>query len=77
MSETTKKAFDAVEMMRSAREKISSVIAGMTPDEQNHWLHEEDLSDETLRRLMETAAQDAATSAGARQRAPGRQTESA
>ncbi|MFQ5525243.1 MAG: hypothetical protein ACE5GX_03180 [Thermoanaerobaculia bacterium] len=40
----------------------------MTPEEENRWLHEEELSDETLRRLMEAGAQDAATPAGARQR---------
>lgn len=68
MSEPIDKAFDAVELMRSVRAEISSAVAGMTPEEENRWLHEEGLSDETLRRLMERAAQGAATPAGAQQR---------
>ncbi len=60
------KRFDAVAMMRSARDKISTKIAGMTFDEEVVWLASQDLRDPLLKRLQDKIAQqqhaaDAAT----------------
>ena len=52
-----KKDFDAVEMMRSIREKLSSKIAGMTLDEELKWLALEKLDDPLLERLRMKAGQ--------------------
>jgi len=58
MSKPEKK-FDAVAMMRSARDKISSEIEGMTLEEELKWLASQELDDLFLRRLRERAAQQA------------------
>ena len=59
MSETAKK-FDAVAMMRSARDKLSAEIEGMTLAEELQWLASRKVDDPFLRRLRERAAQQAA-----------------
>ena len=51
------KTFDAVAMMRSARDKISAEIEGMTLDEELKWLASQKVDDPFLRRLRERAAQ--------------------
>lgn len=56
MSKTEKK-FDAVEMMRSARDRISANIEGMTLKEELEWLASQDISDPFLKRLRDRAAQ--------------------
>ncbi len=56
MSRTEKK-FDAVAMMRAARDKISTEIAGMTLDEELKWLASQDIQDPFLKRLRDRAAQ--------------------
>jgi hypothetical protein len=53
----TEKKFDAVAMMRSARDKISTEIEGMTLEEELRWLASQELNDPFLRRLRERAAQ--------------------
>jgi hypothetical protein len=53
----TKKKFDAVAMMRSARDKISAEIEGMTLEEELKWLASQEVADPFLRRLRERAAQ--------------------
>ena len=55
----TEKKFDAVAMMRSARDKISTEINGMTLEEELRWLASQELNDPFLRRLRERAAQQA------------------
>jgi hypothetical protein len=59
MSKTEKK-FDAVAMMRSARDKLSAEIEGMTLAEELQWLASREVDDPFLRRLRERAAQQAA-----------------
>jgi hypothetical protein len=56
MSKTEKK-FDAVALMRSARERISAEIEGMTLEEELKWLASQDLGDPFLKRLRDRAAQ--------------------
>ena len=51
------KTFDAVAMMRSARDKISTEIEGMTLDEELKWLASQKVDDPFLRRLRERATQ--------------------
>ena len=58
MSKTEKK-LDAVAMMRSARDKISAKIEGMTLEEELMWLASQELNDPFLRRLRARAAQQA------------------
>jgi hypothetical protein len=58
MSKAEKK-FDAVAMMRSARDKISAEIEGMTLEEELRWLASQEVSDPLLKRLRERAAQQA------------------
>ncbi len=58
MSKSDKK-FDAVAMMREARDKISAAIEGMTLEEELRWLASQDLQDPVLRRLRARAAQHA------------------
>jgi hypothetical protein len=53
------KSFDAVAMMRSARDRISAEIEGMTLEEELKWLASQDLHDPFLMRLRERAAQQA------------------
>ena len=55
----TEKKFDAVAMMRSARDKISTEIKGMTLEEELRWLAAQELNDPFLRRLRERAAEQA------------------
>ncbi len=59
MNESTKK-FDAVGMMRSARDKISAEIEGMTLEEELKWLASQDLQDPLLKRLRDRTVQHAA-----------------
>ena len=56
----TEKSFDAVAMMRAARDRISEAIEGMTLEEELKWLASQDLQDPFLERLRESAAQQAA-----------------
>ncbi len=58
MSRAEKK-FDAVAMMRAARDKISAEIEGMTLEEELKWLASQQLHDPFLRRLRDRAAQQA------------------
>ena len=62
---STKKAFDAVEMMRAIRDNLSAQIEGMTLEDERKWLASRDVEDPFLRRLLEKAARqgDAASSA--------------
>ena len=55
------KTFDAVEMVRAIRDELSAKIATMSVDEENRWLRSTELSDPTLRRLMELAARERRT----------------
>ena len=52
-----KKSFDAVEMMRSIRSKISAQIQGMTLKEELEWLAAQKLEDPFLTRLQKRTAQ--------------------
>ncbi len=56
MSKAEKK-FDAVALMRSARDRISAEIEGMTLGEELQWLASQDLQDPFLKRLRDRAAQ--------------------
>ncbi len=49
--------FDAVAMMRSIRDRISSEIEGMTLEEELAWLAAQELKDPFLKRLRDKAAQ--------------------
>lgn len=60
MSNATK-TFDTVEMVRAVRDELSARIATMSADEENRWLRSTELSDPTLRRLMELAARERST----------------
>ncbi len=55
----SQKTFDAVAMMRVARDKISAEIEGMTLEEELRWLASQPLDDPFLRRLRDRAAQQA------------------
>ena len=57
MNKSTMKAFDAVDMMRTARATSGATIASMSVDEQNEWLHSNPPADPTLHRLFTLAAQ--------------------
>jgi len=57
MNENDKK-FDAVAMMRSARDKISEEIEGMTLEEELAWLAAQDIQDPFLRRLRDRAVRN-------------------
>ena len=56
MSKIEKK-FDAVAMMRAARDKISAEIEGMTLEEELKWLASQEIADPFLKRLRDRAAQ--------------------
>jgi hypothetical protein len=58
MSKPDKK-FDAVAMMRSAREGISAEIEGMTLEEELKWLASQEIADPFLKRLRDRAGQQA------------------
>ena len=55
----TAKTFDAVAMMRVARDNLSAEIEGMTLEEELKWLAAHDLQDPFLKRLRDHAAQQA------------------
>ncbi len=55
MSRTDKK-FDAVEMMRSARDRISARIKDMTLEEELEWLASQEIDDQFLNRLRDRVA---------------------
>lgn len=55
----TEKKFDAVAMMRSARDDISAEIAGMTLEEELDWLAAQEIHDPFLNCLRDHAAQQA------------------
>ena len=52
-----KKDFDAVEMMRKIRAKMSTQIEGMTLEEELEWLSTQKLEDPFLERLQKRTAQ--------------------
>jgi hypothetical protein len=56
---STKKMFDAVEMMRAIRDNLSNQIKGMSLEEELEWLAKQKLDDPFLRRLRDKAAQHA------------------
>lgn len=58
MSKTEKK-FNAVAMMRSARERISAEIEGMSLEEELTWLASQEIDDPYLKRLRDRVAQQA------------------
>jgi len=60
MSNASTKTFDTVDMVRAVRDELSARIATMSADEENRWLRSTELSDPTLRRLMELAARQGA-----------------
>lgn len=62
----TEKSFDAVSMMRSARDRISAEIEGMTLEEELKWLASQDLQDPFLRRLRERAQRTGAAGGNSR-----------
>jgi len=62
------KSFDAVAMMRSARDRISAEIEGMTLEEELKWLASQDLQDTFLKRLRDCAQQPVAADATSRRR---------
>jgi hypothetical protein len=53
------KPFDAVDMMRTIRDRLSADIAGMTLEEELAWLAATDLKDPFLLRLRARTAQRA------------------
>ncbi len=57
------KKFDAVAMMRSARDRISVEIEHMTLEEELAWLASREIDDPFLRRLRDRAARQAAAAA--------------
>jgi FtsZ-interacting cell division protein ZipA len=52
-----KKEFDAVAIMRSARDEIARQIEGMTLEEERAWLAAQKIDDPFLRRLRDRALQ--------------------
>ncbi|NJN71145.1 MAG: hypothetical protein HC801_13320 [Nitrospira sp.] len=59
MHEPSSEAFDCVQQMRQARDRISAETAGMSYDELIHWLRSHRYSDPTLQRLADQAAEQA------------------
>lgn len=55
----TEKKFDAVAMMRAARDRISTEIEGMTLEEELKWLASQEVADPLLQRLRDRAARHA------------------
>ena len=55
-----KQGFDAVAMMRSARDRISEQIEGMTLEEELKWLASQEVHDPFLKRLQDRAARQSA-----------------
>ncbi len=56
MSERPPKAFDCVQNMRQARDRLSAEIADMSYDELVKWLRAHRYTDPLLKRLAEKAA---------------------
>ena len=67
MSQTEKK-FDAVAMMRAARDQISATIEGMTLEEELAWLASQEFRDPFLKRLRDKTAQQQHAADGAARR---------
>ena len=65
MSKPQKK-LDAVAMMRSARDRISDEIEGMTLEEELKWLASREIDDPFLRRLRDRTAEQATQRSGLR-----------
>ena len=63
-----KKEFDAVAMMRSARDWISAGIEGMSLEEELRWLASQEIDDPFLKRLRDRAAQQQHAADGAPRR---------
>ena len=63
-----KKEFDAVEMVRSIRDKVSAQIERMTLEEELAWLASQKLNDPFLEELRRKAAQQGAADDTARHR---------
>ena len=55
----SKKNFDSVAMMRTARDRISAEIEGMSLEEELKWLASQELQDPFLKLLRDRAAQQA------------------
>jgi hypothetical protein len=55
----SKKAFDSVELMRSARDRISGEIEGMALEEELAWIAAQAMDDPFLKRLRDKAVQRA------------------
>ena len=53
----TEKEFDSVAIMRSARDRISAQIEGMSWEEELEWLASQEIADPFLKRLRDRAAQ--------------------
>lgn len=64
MSSRKKKKFDAVELMRSIRDRLVRETEGLSVDEELRWLRTAELSDPKLARLAARAAQVSAPAAG-------------
>lgn len=58
MSKAEKK-FDAVAIMRSARDRIAAEIEGITLEEELRWLASQEIDDPFLKRLRDRVAQQA------------------
>ena len=56
MSKRSAKAFDCVQSMRQARDKLSAEIAGMSYDDLVKWLRAHRYTDPLLQQLAEKAA---------------------
>ena len=68
MSNASAKTFDTVHMVRVVRDEVSSTIAAMSVEDENRWLRSVAFADQTLRRLMELAAQQGAAADAASRR---------
>ena len=51
----SEKEFDAVAMMRAARDKMSAEIKGMSLEEELNWLASQEIDDPVLKRLRDGA----------------------
>lgn len=56
----TEKNFDAVQMMRAIRDRLSAEIEGMTLEEELAWLASQELQDPFLKRLRDRATKQSA-----------------
>ena len=61
----TEKEFDSVAIMRSARDRISAQIEGMSWEEELEWLASQEITDPFLKRLRDRAAQQPVAGDGA------------